>query len=136
MINPTHLAPSLIFGWAFRWETDLAQAFPLATVVKWLGNTPAVAMRHYVDVTDEAFERAKRWRPSGTGEDIYSPCGTKCGTVLAQNAAQQASAPVCKEERFLTQSLVDFQLTQSFFKPVELVQTCIAERTGFEPAEG
>ena len=29
-------------------ETDLAREFPLAVVAKWLGNTQAVAMRHYV----------------------------------------------------------------------------------------
>lgn len=39
-------------------ETDLARQFPLAVVAKWLGNTQAVAMRHYVDVTDADFERA------------------------------------------------------------------------------
>lgn len=39
-------------------ESDLARQFPLAVVAKWLGNTQAVAMRHYVDVTDADFERA------------------------------------------------------------------------------
>jgi len=39
-------------------ETDLAREYPLAVVAKWLGNTVAVAMRHYVDVTDADFERA------------------------------------------------------------------------------
>ncbi len=39
-------------------ETDLVQRFPLPKVVKWIGNTTAVAMRHYVDVTDEDFRRA------------------------------------------------------------------------------
>lgn len=39
-------------------ETDLARQFPLAVVAKCLGNTQAVAMRHYVDVTDADFERA------------------------------------------------------------------------------
>lgn len=39
-------------------ETDLARHFPLSSVAKWLGNTQAVAMRHYVDVTDADFNRA------------------------------------------------------------------------------
>ena len=39
-------------------ESDLARQFPLAVVAKWLGHTQAVAMRHYVDVTDADFERA------------------------------------------------------------------------------
>jgi integrase len=44
-------------------ESDLAAAFPLATVAKWLGNTPAIALRHYVDATDADFDRAARWLP-------------------------------------------------------------------------
>lgn len=39
-------------------ETDLARRFTLAVGAKWLGNTQAVAMCHYVDVTDGDFERA------------------------------------------------------------------------------
>jgi hypothetical protein len=60
-------------------ETDLARQFPLAIVAKWLGNTQAVAMRHYVDVTDADFERAV------TGEETYD-------TKAAQKAAQHAHA--------------------------------------------
>jgi integrase len=48
-------------------ESDLAQSFPLATVTKWLGNTPSVALRHYVDPTEAAFERAVNWRPAESG---------------------------------------------------------------------
>jgi hypothetical protein len=48
-------------------ESDLAQSFPLATVTKWLGNTPSVALRHNVDPAETAFERAMEWRPAETG---------------------------------------------------------------------
>ena len=46
-------------------RSDLAQSFPLATVTKWLGNTPSVALRHYVDPTETAFDRAASWVPRG-----------------------------------------------------------------------
>ncbi len=46
-------------------ESDLAQSFPLATVTKWLGNTPSVALRHNVDPTEAAFDQALEWRPTG-----------------------------------------------------------------------
>lgn len=46
-------------------ESDLAQSFPLAVVAKWLGNTPSVALRHYVDPTDAAFTIAANWVPAG-----------------------------------------------------------------------
>jgi len=49
-------------------ETDLARQFPLAVVAKWLGNTQAVAMRHYVDVTAGDFERATAGGELADGE--------------------------------------------------------------------
>lgn len=60
-------------------ESDLAQSFPLATVTKWLGNTPSVALRHYVDPTEVAFDLALDWRPES-------------GAPKAQKAAQQGDA--------------------------------------------
>jgi hypothetical protein len=61
-------------------ESDLAQSFPLAMVTKWLGNTPSVALHHYVDPTEAALDRALDWRPVETG-------GAKSGALEAQNAA-------------------------------------------------
>ncbi len=46
-------------------ESDLAQAFPLPTVTKWLGNTPSIALKHYVDPTDTAFALALTWHHGG-----------------------------------------------------------------------
>lgn len=67
-------------------ESDLAQSFPLATVTKWLGNTPSVALRHYVDPTEAAFERAATWVPPG-GEKG----GSKSSAPGAQTAAQRVA---------------------------------------------
>jgi integrase len=64
-------------------ESDLAQSFPLATVTKWMGNTPSVALKHYVDPTEAAFESARTWTP---------PSGAKSGAPEAQNPAQQTTA--------------------------------------------
>jgi integrase len=69
-------------------ETELAAArYPLADVVRWLGNTPEVALRHYLQPGNEAFERAAReptqpgWESNGkrgslsTGVDTPAqPC--------------------------------------------------------------
>jgi len=63
-------------------ESDLATTFPLATVTRWLGNTPSVALRHYIDPTDASFEQARGWRPGGA----------ESGARTAQNAAQQVPA--------------------------------------------
>ena len=91
-------------------------------------------MRHYVEVTDREFERAKRWRPSGVGENVFPPCGQKYGQDVAKNAAKQAEAAESTEEKFLTQPLAEFQVTPSFSNPFGIVQTCPLEAAGIEPA--
>ena len=53
-------------------ETDLANHYPAHVVTKWLGNSIQVAAAHYLQVTDEHFERA-------------------AGENALQNALQQAS---------------------------------------------
>lgn len=40
-------------------ETELAQEYPLHVVADWLGNTPRIALKHYLQTTDMDFERAR-----------------------------------------------------------------------------
>ena len=53
-------------------ETELAERFPIHVVCKWIGNSEPVASAHYLQLTDEHFERA-----------------VKGGAGAAQNAAQK-----------------------------------------------
>ena len=39
-------------------ETELAETFPLHVVTSWIGNSAAVARKHYLQTTDEHFQRA------------------------------------------------------------------------------
>lgn len=39
-------------------ETELLERFPLQVVCSWIGNTEAVARKHYLQTTDEHFNRA------------------------------------------------------------------------------
>lgn len=39
-------------------ETELVNAYPVQVVTSWLGNTPRVALRHYLMVRKEDFEKA------------------------------------------------------------------------------
>lgn len=39
-------------------ETELSEDFPIQTVVAWLGNTPAIAMKHYLQVTEKHLQKA------------------------------------------------------------------------------
>ena len=102
-------------------ETDLAREFPLAVVAKWLGNTQAVAMRHYVDVTDADFERA-------IADDFSA------SPKAAQNAAQSVHASGRGEsqpESDRSKKLLKKQESATSHKPLLLPHV---EAAGIEPA--
>jgi len=50
--------PKLFHALRSSRETELAQDFPIHVVTAWLGNTPTIAMRHYLLTTNADFERA------------------------------------------------------------------------------
>src|SRR5262249_23772565 len=58
-------------------ETELAATYPLHVVCDWIGNSTLIAQKHYLQVTDEDFERA-----------------AKSGAGALQNQVQHASASV------------------------------------------
>ena len=39
-------------------ETELADQFPIQVVCDWIGNTEAIASKHYLQVTEDHFARA------------------------------------------------------------------------------
>lgn len=39
-------------------ETELAESFPIHVVCEWIGNSQAVAKKHYLQTTDEHFKKA------------------------------------------------------------------------------
>lgn len=58
-------------------QTELVEQFPLHVVCRWVGNSPKVADKHYLQILDDHYQRAS------------SP-------EAAQNAAQQATASGCE----------------------------------------
>jgi len=63
-------------------ETELVNDFPLHVVTAWLGNSPAVATGHYLQVLDEHFQRAAQGGAGG---------GALSGEKVAQGAAQPSA---------------------------------------------
>ncbi len=39
-------------------ETELANEYPIHVVCKWIGNSPTIAMKHYLQMTDDHFKKA------------------------------------------------------------------------------
>ena len=39
-------------------ETELAEEYPIQVVCAWIGNSPQVAAKHYLQVTEDHFQKA------------------------------------------------------------------------------
>jgi integrase len=65
-------------------ETELAKDWPIHVVTSWLGNSPRIAHKHYLMVTESDFRKAAK---------EGSQRGTESGTLEAHFPAQHAAAP-------------------------------------------
>jgi integrase len=65
-------------------QTELEDQFPTHVVCKWLGNSPKIARKNYLKVTQEHYQRALQG-------------GAKGGALEAQNEAQQAGEGECEK---------------------------------------
>jgi len=77
-------------------QTELENHFPSHVVCSWLGNTEAVARRHYLQVTEEHFARAVAPR---SAKECPTPCPTysppislSCSSVTPSSAAAYSSS--------------------------------------------
>jgi len=52
--------PRLFHNMRASRETELVERFPVHVVTAWLGNTPEIARKHYLQVTDAHFEQAAK----------------------------------------------------------------------------
>jgi hypothetical protein len=71
--------PKLFHNLRASRETELAADYPIHVVCEWIGNTAAIAAKHYLTVRDEDYERATKG-------------GAKTGAPEAQFPAQQSDA--------------------------------------------
>jgi hypothetical protein len=74
-------------------QTELAETFPAHVVCDWLGNSEAVAMKHYLQTTDDHFSRAAGGSPkakqSRAADDDDDPANPKAD---ARSKAKQSGA--------------------------------------------
>ena len=50
--------PKLFHNLRSTRETELAEEYPMHVICSWIGNSKAIAAKHYLQVTDEHFEKA------------------------------------------------------------------------------
>ena len=85
-------------------------------VTDWLGNTPSVAMRHYLMTTEEHFAAAVKGEPKA-----------------AQNAAQQVHAKARNTSQIVPTAHEKTPALPGFAGDCELLQSTEVAGTGFEP---
>ena len=53
-------------------ETELAKTYSLQAATAWIGNTPKIALGHYLQVTDDEWQNATTFRAeSGAGSPHF-----------------------------------------------------------------
>ncbi len=75
-------------------ETELTEDYPLHVVCSWIGNTAAIAAKHYLQVTDAHFAKAACTPPKQGGAE--------CGALPAEKGAQNAAQPSVASDRTAT----------------------------------
>jgi integrase len=115
--------PKLFHNLRASRETELAAEYPIHVVCEWIGNTAAIAAKHYLTVREEDYERA-------------SAGGAESGARGAHFPAQQQTAGNGKEANKSTQaesdnSFVPLSACRGDYLPLRPVPP-----TGLEPVTG
>jgi integrase len=92
-------------------ETELTESFPLHVVTTWIGNSKAIAAKHYLQIRDADFERA-----------------VMGNSDAAQNAAQHMHAEPCMVSQSAT-GPAEFDVKRN---PATTCESPV-DRVGFEP---
>jgi len=87
-------------------ETELAEDHPIHVVCAWIGNSQAVAAKHYLQVRDEDFERGATLEAGG------AESGAQDGETAAQKQAQPTPADSRHEPQERQKALANQGLRQ------------------------
>jgi len=105
-------------------ETELVESYPVQAVTSWLGNTPGVALRHYLMTTDEHFAAAIK------GDGLT---GTTGSPKAAQNVAQSVHVSGRNGSQADSTAQEKTPVLQGHSSPCDLVHKCSMELDGLEP---
>ncbi len=76
-------------------ETELMEKFPAHVVCGWIGNSEAIALKHYLQVTDDHFERAVRGEAE-IGPEVApiatNPAAQKWRSIRTQGGSSEPQA--------------------------------------------
>ena len=113
--------PRLFHNLRASCETDLMKTNPIHCVCSWLGNTPTVALRHYLQVLETDFEQA-------------AGGGAKSGAVVVQKAVQSGAGGSGLETTEATKTLPEKGFRRLVSAAVASRPLSLMGDAGFEPA--
>ena len=113
--------PKLFVNLRSTRETELAESFPMHVVCEWIGNSQPVAMKHYLQITDDHFDRALRR-------------AAKSDARVVQNPVQQPAATSCVESQNPTQVQKGCEVGLVDAETCDNVQKDQIRPAGLEPA--
>jgi integrase len=113
--------PKLFHNLRASRETELAAEYPIHVVCEWIGNTAAIAAKHYLTVREVDFERAASER------------GAQSGARRAHFPAQQETARNGKKRNQTTQAESDTEFMPLSASRCDNLQMCPIPPRGLEP---
>lgn len=114
--------PKLFHNLRASRETELAAQYPIHVVCEWIGNTAAIAAKHYLTVREEDYAKAT------------AKSGAESGAPVAQKAAQYAAVANCKEGKKATQAESGTKVVPLSACASDYWPECLVPPRGVEPS--
>lgn len=113
-------------------ETELMEKFPAHVVCGWIGNSEAIALKHYLQVTDDHFERAVRGEVE-IGPEVAPTVANTPTNSAAQKVAQHAHAGGSSEQHAAQTTNAKAPGLPGPATSCDIVNTCSVPPRGVEP---
>lgn len=112
-------------------ETDWCEKFPAHVVAGWLGHSPLIAAKHYLQIRDAHFDLATG---VGPGPAAGMEGGANCGAPKSQNASPHPSARFRTERQNDPERPENTGFLHNDAEACESLQSEEMGPAGFEPA--
>lgn len=125
--------PKLFHNMRASRETELLDSFPVKDVCSWIGNSQAIAMKHYAMRREDSFSRAAGIglaEPKLAHAEIGGPAGGPKNGILGQEEATTGEAEICDSG---SQILTEQQLASLRQFLAEVVKMKLMGEEGLEP---
>lgn len=98
-------------------QTELAAEHPIHVVCAWLGNTPAVAQGHYLQVRDSDYENAVRGRPVQATQKATPQAAAPARTGSQPPSGEGPQTPDLQRVAALCEASRNEKVTPAGFEP-------------------